>query len=233
LGTNVSTEKRPFLLHTLSSGRSASHLYLSARTVVARSLQARPYGAFPAERHTISNHHDFRDSSSGESFFGSVVAHKYPLARRSSRMRGDRRYGAHTKAAEVYMTTNKDNRTLGEMFTELTREIRTLVQQEIQLAKTELTEKAAKIGKSAGLIAAGGFIAYGGLLAIIAASVLVLIAFGVAAWAAALIAGVALVGIGYLLIRSGLATLRSQDLQPRQTIETLKEDAQWLTTQTK
>jgi hypothetical protein len=40
-------------------------------------------------------------------------------------------------------------------------------------------------------------------------------------------------GLGYLLIRSGLATLKPQILTPRKTIETLKEDAQWLKAQVK
>jgi Putative Actinobacterial Holin-X, holin superfamily III len=136
-------------------------------------------------------------------------------------------------ATETIMTTSKDDRTLGEMFAELSRETRTLVQQEIQLAKTELTEKASKMGKGAGLIVGGGLIVYGGLLAIIAAVVLALIAFGLPAWMSALVGGLLIAGAGYLLIRSGLAAFRAQDLKPRQTIETLKEDAQWLRTQAK
>ena len=42
------------------------------------------------------------------------------------------------------MALTNDNRTLGEMFAELSREIRTLVHQEIQLARTELTEKVSR-----------------------------------------------------------------------------------------
>ena len=131
------------------------------------------------------------------------------------------------------MATTKDERTLGEMFAELSRETRTLVQQELQLAKTELTEKASKLSKGAGLIVGGGLIAYGGLLAIIAAVVLITIAIGVPPWAAALVGGVLAAGIGYLLIRSGLAALKPQELTPRKTIDTLKEDAQWLKAQVK
>ncbi len=131
------------------------------------------------------------------------------------------------------MTTEKSERTLGEMFAELSRETRTLIQQEIQLAKTELTEKASKMGKGAGLIVAGGLIVYGGLLAILAAVVLALIAVGLPAWAGALLGGIVIVGTGYLLIRSGLAALGAQQLKPIQTIETLKENAQWLRTQAK
>ena len=131
------------------------------------------------------------------------------------------------------MATTKDERTLGEMFAELSRETRTLVHQELQLAKTELTEKASKLGKGAGLIVGGGLIAYGGLLAIIAAMVLIMIALGVPPWAAALVGGVIAAGIGYLLIRSGLAALKPKELTPRKTIDTLKEDAQWLKAQVK
>ena len=131
------------------------------------------------------------------------------------------------------MGTHTDERTLGEMFAELSRETRTLVQQELELVKTEITEKASAMGKGAAFIVAGGLIAYAGLLAIVAAIVLVLIAIGLPAWVAAFVGGLLVAGIGYLLIRSGLAALKPQELAPRKTIETLKEDAQWLKAQTK
>jgi predicted phage tail protein len=128
---------------------------------------------------------------------------------------------------------NTDPRSLGEMFAVLSRDTRTLIQQEIQLAKTELSQNASKMTGSVTLIVAGGLIAYGGLLAIVAAVVLGLIAIGLAAWAAALLGGLVIAGIGYALLRAGLATFRPRDLAPRQTIERLKEDARWLRTQTR
>jgi hypothetical protein len=131
------------------------------------------------------------------------------------------------------MGTNTDERTLGQLFAELSRETRTLVQQELQLAKTELTEKASKMGKGAAFLVGGGLIAYGGLLTIVAALVLVLIAIGLPPWAAAFLGGVLVAAIGYVLIRSGLAALNPQELAPRKTIATLKEDAQWLKAQAK
>ena len=131
------------------------------------------------------------------------------------------------------MESTRDDRTFGEMFAELSRDTRTLLQQEITLAKTELKEKAAAAGKSAGLIAGGGLIAYGGLLGIVAAVVLALIEMGLPPWAGALIGGCVVAAIGYFLIRSGLGRLSAQELKPQQTIETLKEDAQWLKTQVK
>jgi hypothetical protein len=119
------------------------------------------------------------------------------------------------------------------MFADLTRDARLLIQQEIQLAKTELSHNAKRIVPSLTMIVAGGLIAYGGLLAIVAGIVLGLIAIGVAAWAAALLGGLVVAGIGYALLRAGLASFRPRDLTPRETIETLKEDARWLRTQTR
>jgi hypothetical protein len=131
------------------------------------------------------------------------------------------------------MATIDDSRTLREMSADLSRDARTLIQQEIQLARTELTEKIAKAGKGAGLVIGGGLIAYAGLLAIIAAAILGLVAAGLPPWAATLLGGVLAAIAGYLLVRPGLAALRPQELKPRQTLATLKEDAQWLKAQTK
>ena len=129
------------------------------------------------------------------------------------------------------ITTN--DRSLGQMFADLSQEARTLIHQEIQLAKTELTEKASTMARGAAFVVGGGLLAYGGLLAIVAAVVLGLIAMGLPAWAGALLGGVVVAGAGYALIRSGLAALRPQQLVPRKTIDTLKEDAQWLRSQTR
>jgi hypothetical protein len=126
-----------------------------------------------------------------------------------------------------------DSRSLGQMFADLTRDTRTLIQQEIELAKIELAQNASRLKSSVVLIVAGGMIAYGGLLAMIAAVVLGLMATGLAAWAAALVGGILVAGVGFALLRAGLASFRPQDLTPRQTIESLKEDARWLRTQTR
>jgi len=103
----------------------------------------------------------------------------------------------------------------------------TLVSQEVSLARTELTEKAAQVGKDVAMLAVGGLVAYAGLLAIIA-SVIVLIADrGVPLWVSALIVGAVVALIGYLLVQRGISALKRQDLTPRQTLESLKEDTQW------
>jgi hypothetical protein len=128
---------------------------------------------------------------------------------------------------------SNDPRSLGEMFADLTRETRTLLQQEIELAKTELSQNASRVVPSLKMIVAGVLITYGGMLAVVAGVVLGLIAIGLVAWLAALVGGLVIAGAGYALVRAGMASFRPQDLKPRQTIETLKEDARWLRTQTR
>jgi hypothetical protein len=120
-----------------------------------------------------------------------------------------------------------DERSLGELFADLARETGTLVSREVALARTEMTEKAAQVGKDVAFLAVGGMIAYAGLLAIIAAVILVLGANGVPLWVSALIIGLVVAVVGYGLIQRGLAALKRLDFAPRQTLETLKEDTRW------
>jgi hypothetical protein len=120
-----------------------------------------------------------------------------------------------------------DNRSLGELFSELSRETATLIRQEAALARSEVTLSLARLGRHAALIAGGGALAYGGLLALVASLVLGLVRAGLPAWAAALIGGAAVLGIGYLLIQAGLSALRRDQLTPAQTVETMKENAAW------
>jgi hypothetical protein len=121
---------------------------------------------------------------------------------------------------------SKDDRSLGELFSMLAQETSTLVRQEVQLAKTEMSQKASRVGKDVGFLAAGGAVAYARLLAVLA-GVIVLLGQVIPMWLSALLVGLVVAGVGYFLVRRGLDALKREDLAPRQTIETLKEDQQW------
>ena len=125
------------------------------------------------------------------------------------------------------MATLHDDRSLGQLVTELADEMGTLVRQEVQLAKTELGEKVSQAKTGAALAAGGLLLAYGGLLALVAAVVLALIAAGLPAWAAALVGAVLVGAIGYVLLRMGVAALKPSELVPQETIDSLKEDLPW------
>lgn len=126
----------------------------------------------------------------------------------------------------------REERSLGELFSELANQTSTLVRQEVALARTEMTHKAAALGKDAGMIGAGGVLALGAYFALVAALIIILDIW-LPLWASALIVAVVLGGIGFVLIQQGLNAIKRVDLTPRQTIATLKDDAQWAKEQTK
>jgi uncharacterized BrkB/YihY/UPF0761 family membrane protein len=125
------------------------------------------------------------------------------------------------------MQRMNDDRSLGDLFGDLARDMGTLVSQEMTLARTELTEKASQVGKDLAMLAVGGLVAYAGLLAIIAAIIFLMADRGVPLWISALIVGALVAGIGALLVQRGITALRQQDFTPRQTIESIKDDTRW------
>jgi hypothetical protein len=127
----------------------------------------------------------------------------------------------------------RDERSLGELFGDLARELTTLLRQEVALARTEVGQTATRVGRDLGLLAVGGAVAYAGFLALLAALIIGLGQLGLEWWLAALIVGLVVAGVGYLLVRRGLTALRQEELVPQRTLETLREDAQLVKEQTR
>lgn len=129
---------------------------------------------------------------------------------------------------------NRD-RSIGDLIKELRDETTTLLRQEVALAKTEMTEKATKVGRNLAYLAVGGAVAYLGLLfllwAVTSGIMLALDAAGLdehAAWVAPLITGVVVAAIGYALIQKAISTLKNKDeIVPQKTVESVQENAQW------
>jgi uncharacterized membrane protein YqjE len=127
---------------------------------------------------------------------------------------------------------DKQDRSIGDLLSDLASDTGLLVRQEIALAKVELSQKAAVAGRNIGYLAVGGAVGYAAFLALLAA-IIILLANVMSWWLAALIVAI-LVGIAAaVLISKALATLKKMEIAPRQTVETLKEDAQWAKQQMK
>lgn len=126
------------------------------------------------------------------------------------------------------MTERRDDRSLGELFGDLVGQMGTLVRKEIELARTEMTDRASAAGRDAAMVGLGGALAYAGLLVILAAVVLGLIEAGLDPWIAALLVGVIVAAVGGALIARGRSSLARADLAPKRTIETLQDDAEWV-----
>jgi putative Mn2+ efflux pump MntP len=141
---------------------------------------------------------------------------------------------------QIAREVRKEERSLGELFSELASETSSLVRQEVALAQTELTQKATSVGKDIGSLAVGGAVGYMALWVILAAVVIGLTQFIswltgwqliTSAWIAATVVGLIVAGVGYSMVTKALAKLKNTDLTPRETVESLKEDAEWLKNQ--
>ncbi|MGC1275808.1 MAG: phage holin family protein [Planctomycetaceae bacterium] len=140
------------------------------------------------------------------------------------------------EAERIGMAGRADGRSLTELFKSLRDETTLLVRQEVDLAKTEMSEKAAKAGRNAGYIGAGSVLAHAGaivlLLGLSALLYYGLVEWGmshmIAGWLAPLIVGAVIGLIGYVLIQKGVSTLKHESFVPKKTVDSLKENQQWL-----
>ncbi|MBK1660508.1 phage holin family protein [Paracraurococcus ruber] len=118
------------------------------------------------------------------------------------------------------------DRSLPELFGSLINQLSTLVRQEVRLARAEIGEKLGDASGAVTPIAAGGGLLLGALIVLLFALVSLLVAFGIAQGLAELIVGLLAALLGYGLVRSGLAQLKSSNLVPSRTTTQLSRDAQ-------
>jgi len=120
----------------------------------------------------------------------------------------------------------REQKSIGELFAELTREVRTLFRQELALLLTELKEKATEIAKDLLAVGLGAALLYFGSFALVAAIVLGL-ATVLPAWGAALLVAAVFMGAGIMLVQRGRKNFAQLDTKPEGTVAALKETVQW------
>ena len=130
-------------------------------------------------------------------------------------------------------TTGGPEPALGDLFRQLAQDSATLVRQEMALAKAELRENVNSVARDTAKIAVGAVVAAVGALVMVAFLVLLLGDVVGKYWAGALIVGVLFVAIGAFLAMGAMKRLKKDTLAPEQTLQTLKEDKQWLQSETK
>lgn len=121
----------------------------------------------------------------------------------------------------------RQERSIGELFGQLTQDMTLLVRQEVQLARTEMAEKLSRLTTNLISVGAGGFVAYLGGLALMAALILAVrdLANISLAWSALIVGGITAI-IGYVMLQRGLKELKRVELAPRRSVENIKDDVQ-------
>lgn len=118
---------------------------------------------------------------------------------------------------------------------DLRDETTTLLRQEVALAKTEMKENVSRMGSHAAQIAVGGFVAYAGIIVLLIGIGhllgALLIRAGldaqVAEWLAPSIVGLIVAIIGWMMLAKAKHAMTHDDLAPKQTIDSLRENKEW------
>lgn len=118
------------------------------------------------------------------------------------------------------------DKSLGELFADLSRETSNLVRKEVQLAKTEMSQNVARLAKNAALLVVAAVLLVFAVQTLLATAILALVPH-VGAWKAALIVTVALLIMAGVLAMTGIKALKKASLAPTETVKTLQEDVQW------
>jgi putative superfamily III holin-X len=121
----------------------------------------------------------------------------------------------------------QQERSIGELFGQLSQDMTLLVRQEVQLARTEMTEKISRVTTNLVSVGAGGIVVYLGGLALMAALILAVrdLANISLAWSALIVGGILAI-VGYVMLQRGLKELKRGDLAPRRSVENIKDDVQ-------
>jgi hypothetical protein len=116
----------------------------------------------------------------------------------------------------------------GELVRQLSNQVSTLVRQEVELAKAEAAEKGRKAGLGAGMFggaAVAGMLTLGSLTAFL----ILVLALAIPAWASALLVTALWAAVAGVLALQGRNKWREMGKPiPEKTVETVKEDVQWL-----
>lgn len=120
----------------------------------------------------------------------------------------------------------EDQRSLGQIVSDVTQDITTLIRQEMDLAKTELKEEVSKARKGAGLLGGAGLAGWFVLLFLSLTAMYGLDAV-MDTWLAALVVTLVWAIAAAVLALTGKKKLQESNPQLPQTQQTLKEDVRW------
>jgi uncharacterized membrane protein YqjE len=122
--------------------------------------------------------------------------------------------------------TTRGERSTGEIMQDVVRDVGEVVRGEVRLAKAELSEKAAKAGKAAGMFGGAALCGIMAFASLVLAGIAAL-ALAMPLWLAALLMGVFLVCIAAAAYAGGRAKMKDIDPVPERTVQTVKDDIEW------
>ena len=131
--------------------------------------------------------------------------------------------------ATTVETPPREGRSLIALFSDLWRETSTLVHEEAELAKAEISEKVSQVGTGVAAIAIGGAIIFAGFIVLLLAAVnglAMMLPPDHADWLAPLIVGLAVMVLGFIALAKGRSELKTSNLRPERSMQSLRRDTE-------
>ncbi len=119
------------------------------------------------------------------------------------------------------------NTSVGSLLSTVMQEISSLVRNEAELAKTEMSEKTHQVMVAIAEIAIAGAVLMGGFLTLLAALVFVLnevLPPDTTPWLSAIIVGIVVTLMGVIMLKAGQKKLQARNLMPNRTLHSLQSD---------
>lgn len=120
-----------------------------------------------------------------------------------------------------------DGKNVRELLRDLSNDSTTLIRQESELFRREIEQRMSRVQRQATMLGAGGVVAFVGMLVLTTAFVL-LLSLAIPAWAAALIVALVYLLAGGALLMVGKKKLQEEELAPRKSIDSVKQDVRTL-----
>jgi len=132
--------------------------------------------------------------------------------------------GAYAPGESATQTDRPEvsGRSVGDLISEVTADLTTLMRQELELAKVEIKQEATTAGKAAGMLGAAGFAGYMTLLFLSIALWWALANAMDEGWAALIVAVIWGIAAAVLAV-VGKKRMASVNPKPERTVQTLKE----------
>ena len=128
--------------------------------------------------------------------------------------------------------TGENNRSIADVLQDIVANVQTIIRSEVRLAKTEITEEASKAGRAAGMIA-GGTAAALFTVWLLLLTILFALATAIPMWSASLLLVVVMAAITTILLSAGKKRWNAVHPKPEKTIESVKENVEWVKHQAK
>ncbi len=126
----------------------------------------------------------------------------------------------------------ENSRSIAEVLQDILANVQSIIRSEVRLAKTEVTEEVTKAARAAGVMAGGAVVSLFAVWLLLLA-ILFALAKVLPLWAAAIVLFVILAVVSAVLMMAGRKRFQTVHTTPEKTIETMKENVEWVKNQTK